>query len=114
MQWLSFALWLAYGLLVWRKRGTVLAWARSRPMRSRLPLSIGLLFGGAAVLLGGLTVVDHFGGFALVWAWPAVILLGIVFVHCQVLAAVLAGSAVLFADTSTPPKPSNSEEVDHP
>lgn len=110
MQWLSFVIWIAYGLYVWRKRGMVLAWAQSKPARIRLPFSIGLLFGGAAALLGGLMAIEKLGGLERAWAWPAIIVFGLVFVHCQVLAAVLAVCNVAFADTSTPQKPSNCEE----
>lgn len=115
MQWLAFVIWIAYGLYVWRKRGRVLAWAQSKPPQVRLPLSLGLLLGGAAILFGGLMAIDQTGGLKQVWAWPAVVAFGIVFVHCQVLAAVLAVCNVMFADTSKQKQPSNcEEEVENP
>lgn len=110
MQWLSFVIWLAYGLYVWRKRDRVLGWARSKSAGVRLPLSIGFLFGGAAVLLCGLLAIDQTGGLKQVWAWPAIVAIGIVFVHCQVMAVVLAVSNVLFGDTSNLKQSSNTEE----
>lgn len=114
MHWVAFAIWLAYGLFVWRRRAAVTAWARSKPMRVRLALAIALLFGGAAVLLGGVLSVEQAGGLSRPWAWPAVLACGLAFVHCQVTAAVLAVSGAAFADTSKPERPSNEQEVKKP
>lgn len=110
MQWLAFAIWLAYGVFAWRKRSRMLEWAQTKSIGARLPLSIGLLFGGAMALLCGLYAIESSGGLSKPWAWPSVVVLGVIFVHCQVLAVVLAISNVLFGDTSKLKQPSNCEE----
>jgi hypothetical protein len=82
--------------------------------RNRVLLgSVGLL-AGLAVLAGGLFAVYRFGGITESglepWGWVAVALVGLVFVHLQVLGAAAMVSQVLSEVTAKPRGPSVNRE----
>lgn len=86
----AFVLWVAYGMLLWR-RSTTIRERVSRGTRTvRALKAAGMLFGGAALLLLGMLWIDSAGGFLKAgmtpWALAAVTVLGLAFVHLQTLA----------------------------
>jgi hypothetical protein len=88
---ISFLIWLAYGLFL-RRRSEGLRVQLSHMSRQKRVLlgSVGII-GSALVLLAGLYGLASLGGIQhdsmTLWAWPAATLLGVFFVHMQVLGA---------------------------
>ncbi|HRI44222.1 MAG TPA: hypothetical protein PLL78_12480 [Fimbriimonadaceae bacterium] len=88
---LSFLVWLLYGTLMRRRSGDLRIRLRETRRKTKVLLgSVGLI-GGAILLLGGLWQIAALGGIGpsglTIWAWVGVTLLGLVFVHLQVLGA---------------------------
>lgn len=88
---LSFLVWLLYGYLMRRRADELRIRMREAGRTKKVLLgSVGLI-GGAVLLLLGLWQVAAFEGIGpaglTLWAWAAVTLLGLVFVHLQVLGA---------------------------
>jgi hypothetical protein len=118
MVWLQagvcFVIWVAYGL--WLRRSSERLRARfctmGRTSRTLLG-SVGLV-GGLGVLAGGLYLVSRGGGLGTSglepWAWATVALLGLGFVHLQVLGAAAMVSLVLEEVTDRPDGPSVRKE----
>ncbi|HRJ26102.1 MAG TPA: hypothetical protein PLO61_01165 [Fimbriimonadaceae bacterium] len=86
-----FLVWIGYG--VWMRSRNELLRRRFQGMSRRartLYGSIGLI-GGVIVLMAGLALVATTGGLEkdglTLWAWPLVALLGLGFVHMQVMGA---------------------------
>lgn len=110
----SFLVWVGYGF--WLRGRSELLRARiiglGRPKRVLLG-SIGLL-ASIAVLLGGLYLVVLVGGVqagALTpWSWPLVTLLGLGFVHMQVLGATAMITLVQDEETARLALASESKE----
>lgn len=110
----SFLVWIGYG-----------AWMRGRSERLRARLmgssrgfrvflgSAGLIL-SAFALLGGLAGISALGGVQegglLLWAWLAVTLLGLGFVHLQVLGAAAMITIVQERETHNDRPPSESRE----
>ncbi len=87
----SFVLWICYGIRM-RGRESQLRTAIERiPRASRVGRSALWLIGGAVLLLAGLIGLGAAGaiqrGALTGWGWAAVTLLGLLFVHCQVVGA---------------------------
>jgi len=86
-----FALWIGYGVHLRTRSHTIRARLQSASRRRRtLYGSVGLI-GSALGLLGGLSVIAALGGLTaqglLPWAWSAVAVLGLAFVHWQTMGA---------------------------
>lgn len=86
-----FLAWVGYGIWLRGRSERLRARLGSLPRSSKVMLgSLGIL-GSAVVLLGGLWGLAALGGVAddrlAIWAWPVVALLGLFFVHMQVLGA---------------------------
>lgn len=108
------AVWIAYG---WWLRG------RSDRLRSKLRAtsrglkvaygSVGFLASGG-LLLAGLYAIGQAGGMTrnglTVWGWFAVLVLGLAFVHLQVLAAASMITLIQEGETTPPSSPSNSQQ----
>jgi hypothetical protein len=73
-------------------------------------LSLALLLLSAGLLVGGLFAVQAGAGLRQFWGWPAILILGLIFVHSQVLAVTLVLSIMVADDTSKPCESSNIEE----
>lgn len=86
-----FLVWIAYGVWLRRRsdslRASLGAW--SRPAKVAMA-SVGFL-ASIAILFGGLAAIDAAGGLQdgrlTIWAWITTAVLGLGFVHVQVLAA---------------------------
>ncbi len=89
----AFVLWIAYGLLLWRRSDAVRAYAGKGSRTARAIRAAAMLFGGAAALLAVLVQVQNGGGFTpsgmAGWAWFVVAGAGLVFVHLQTMAAAM-------------------------
>jgi hypothetical protein len=121
MIWLQagicFLLWVAYG--VWLRRYSerirLTMHGRSRTVRTLIG-SVGLL-GGLAILAFGLYAVYSLGGVQdgvlTMLGLLAVGLIGLVFVHVQVLGAAAMITLVLDEETSRSSKASISSEIKH-
>ena len=100
----SFVLWLAYGALLWRRAEAIRERSAGGTRTVRALQAAAMLFGGAAMLLSGLYGIESAGGFGpngmAAWAWAAVTVLGLAFVHLQTLAA---AKVVLLAQESVTP-----------
>ncbi|MBS1704734.1 MAG: hypothetical protein JST40_02585 [Armatimonadetes bacterium] len=86
-----FVIWLGYGL--WLRRGADQMRTRLRGLARGKRVALGSvgLIGAMVVLLAGLVGIAQLNGLQqgtlVPWAWIAVALLGVIFVHMQVLAA---------------------------
>ncbi len=118
MIWLQagacFVLWVCYGLWLRRSSASLKARMHGSSRRTRTLLgSVGLLV-GLAVLAAGLYAVSRFGGLDAnglkPWAWMAVLLVGTVFVHLQVLGAAAMVSLVLDEVTAKADRSSVNQE----
>jgi hypothetical protein len=108
MIWLQalacFVVWTAYGLWLRRSSENLRARMQSMGRGTRASLgSVGLL-AGLAVLGAGLWAVSALGGLTAAgltaWAWLAVTVVGIGFVHLQVLGAAALVTLVLDEETA--------------
>lgn len=122
MIWLQasacFVLWLSFGLLLRRSSHRLKARMHGLSRTARAMLgSVGLL-GGLAVLAVGLYGVSQLGGLDTnglrPWAWIAVALLGLVFVHLQVLGAAAMVTLVLDEVTARADRPSFNQDKENP
>jgi hypothetical protein len=118
MIWLQagacFVLWVGYGFWLRRSADRLKAKMHGSTRRSRALLgSVGLI-AGLLVLAAGLYLVYRFGGLGkdglTGWGWAAVALVGLVFVHLQVLGAAAMVSLVLDEVTARAPGPSVIQE----
>lgn len=112
---LSFLIWLLYGFLLRRRSEELRARLRAASRTSKVLLgSVGFI-GGAVLLLGGLWGIAAAGGVVqgslTIWAWASVTLLGLVFVHTQVLGA--AAMITLIQESETAP-PSGASDKGRP
>ncbi len=85
---------------------------RGTPRKQRVLYgSVGMI-GSLVVLLGGLVLIGNFGGLnkdgLTLWAWPLAAMLGLLFVHMQVLGA--ASMITLVQDEETARRFAASEE----
>lgn len=84
---ISFLLWLAYGAYQSRRSAAIRKQVAAMSRTARGVLGAALFLVGAMVLIGGLAIILHLGGFGesgmTGGAWPAVTLLGLAFVHAQ-------------------------------
>lgn len=111
------AVWLAYGLIQRRRQDVI------RQKLLRTPRVVRVLYGSvgfffsAALLLGGLWWIAAQGGLTpnglTLWGWVAVTLLGLGFVHVQVLAAASMITLIQENETSRPPRPSDPVKPAH-
>ena len=113
----ALVVWLAYG---WQQGKGQDALRARLNQRSRTQLvrngSLGFIF-SAVILLSGLWAIASAGGLTpnglTVWGWVAVVLVGLVFVHFQVLAAASMITLVQQSETTTPVQPSDPQPPDH-
>ncbi|MCG9896092.1 MAG: hypothetical protein MH204_11520 [Fimbriimonadaceae bacterium] len=118
MTWIGggicFLIWVAYG---WRMR------SQADVMRARLAgmsRSRIVFLGSGGLLLGLLVLKAGMVGLALLggadadgiklWAWPFVLLLGLIFVHVQVWGAAAMLTLVLGRETPPPSQSSTPQE----
>lgn len=113
VNWITFALWLAYGFWLWHRRESVIARAVKVHSSRRIMKSLGMLIGGTCVLFLTLIGIDAAGGLKLFWAWPAILLAGLVFVHGQLYGVIYALSNLRYRDTPTELKSSNMQEEEN-
>jgi hypothetical protein len=110
------AIWLAYGYVLWRQSGAKRPWALSLSRKFRVACGVLLLFGGATLMLASLLGVQALGGATKEgltwWAYGAIALLGLVFVHMQALAATFLASLVHENVTGHLQGPSTKVETD--
>ncbi len=106
-----FVLWIAYGFWM-RQRAASMAQRLSLASKS-LRITLGSLgfFVSAGLLIGGLYGIQALGGIRggslTGWAWAAVAVLGLGFIHLQTLCA-LALVTNIRRDNVGPTQPSNS------
>jgi hypothetical protein len=109
---LSFLVWLAYGVWMRRRSDALRARLAGMSRARRVFLGSAGLVLSAFGLLAGLVAVSAMGGLregALTpWAWLAVTVLGLGFVHMQVLGAAAMISLVQDRETHRPEPPSES------
>ena len=108
-----FALWIAYGLLQWRRGAELLHRMQSVSPKTRRVVGSLLLFGSAGLLLGALFLMANNSESSTtlnVWQWIAVGLLGLLFVHAQTMAAAMLVSLAQFGVTQTSDPASSSRE----
>lgn len=95
----SFMAWIAYGAWLQRRQQVLRQRMVASSRRKRVLLGSAGLIGGAVLLLAGLAVIGSLGGVfkgsLTAWAWLAVTLLGIGFVHTQVMGAAAILTIVL-------------------
>lgn len=107
----AFAVWLAYGLVLWRRQGRIAASVAGLERRRAWLRSLAWLLGGTAVALGLLAWVGYGGGVRNgrlePWAMPVVVGAGLVFVHAQTVSALTM--LVASMGSRTPPPPDTSE-----
>ncbi len=122
MLWLqagvSFLVWMAYGLWLRRRSDALRAKMRGHSrLRKALLGSLGLL-AGVVLLAGGLMVVAALGGVRggslTAWAWPVVTLVGLGFIHLQVLGAAALVTLALEGETGRKADSSITEENREP
>lgn len=86
-------LWIAYGALLWRRSEAIRSHAGKGSRTGRAVRAALMLFGGAALLLTCLVQLQNAGGFTRTgmtpFAWAAVTVAGLVFVHLQTMAAAI-------------------------
>ncbi|HRF60357.1 MAG TPA: hypothetical protein PLH94_10660 [Fimbriimonadaceae bacterium] len=86
-----FAVWIFYGWTLRRKSDSLRAGLRAASRSKKVMLgSVGIIGSGLFLIasLYGLSALGGVQGAALTWwAWTACLLVGLVFVHCQVLGA---------------------------
>lgn len=120
MIWLQssvcFLVWIAYGFAMRRRSAALKARMQGLTPRKRVLYGAGGLILGLFVLAVGLLALDALGGTrdgALTpWAWPIVAVLGLVFIHLQVLGAAALLASVVGTETATASDTSNSQEND--
>lgn len=111
---MSFLVWLLYGTLMRRRSDELRIRLRAAARKTKVLLgSVGLI-GGAILLLGGLWQIAALGGIGpaglTVWAWAAVTLLGLVFVHLQVLGAAAMITLIQESETARLPGASDTRQ----
>jgi hypothetical protein len=111
-----FGVWVAYGF--WLRRLSADLRSKALARRGRFGWSVLLMVGAMALMLGGLLAVQALGGVrdrAMVpWAWLAVTVLGVGFVHMQTLAAVSMTVQALARDNNPADRPSVPQEPSQP
>ena len=118
MIWLQssicFLVWIAYGFAMRRRSAALKARMQGLTARKRVMFGAGGLILGLFVLAVGLLSLDALGGTRdgalTLWAWPIVAVLGLVFIHLQVLGAAALLASVVGSETATASDTSNSQE----
>ncbi|HZH97654.1 MAG TPA: hypothetical protein VEX38_01670 [Fimbriimonadaceae bacterium] len=94
----SFAVWIAYGVVQWRRSSKIYTRVSSIDRQKRITGGAVLMLLGALVLLGGLYSVELLGGFTRTGmtplGWLLVTLVGLAFIHSQTVAAAMLVSLV--------------------
>lgn len=89
----AFVLWVAYGVLLWRRSDVIRVYAGRGSRTARAIRAAAMLFGGAVMMLVALGLINNAGGFTKAgmtgWAWFVVAGVGLVFVHLQTMAAAM-------------------------
>jgi hypothetical protein len=111
---LSFLIWIAFGVL-WRRRVARSDFRHAGLSRGTVAFrGAGMLVYGAVWLLGGLFVVQAFGGLTPTglkpWAWTLVTVAGIEFVRAQMVAVAKMVDLVSDKDTHRKFESSNMQE----
>ena len=120
MIWLQssicFLVWIAYGFAMRRRSAALRARMHGLTARKRMVTGAGGLILGLLVLAVGLLALDALGGTRdgalTLWAWPIVAVLGLLFIHLQVLGAAALLASVVGSETAAASDTSNSQEND--
>lgn len=88
---LCLVLWVAYGWIMRSSSEKLRRKMASMPRSRKVFLGSGGLLLGLILLMGGMILLASFGGADVggikLWAWPVILLLGLAFVHTQVIGA---------------------------
>lgn len=93
---LAFAIWMVYGVILWRRSGGLLERLAEIPAGIRAARATLLLLGSAAFMF-----LVFFGVWSASpkeippWGWAVIIVAGIGFVHAQVIAAAMLISTAI-------------------
>ncbi len=103
---LSFLLWIGYGAIQSRRSRRIQGDVGRMPRGQRGILGAALFVVGAMVLIGGLAIVLRNGGFTgagmTYWAWAAISILGLAFVHAQTMGMAMLVSLIQENVTNLP------------
>ncbi|MCH7905549.1 MAG: hypothetical protein IH944_13420 [Armatimonadetes bacterium] len=120
MIWLQssvcFLVWIAYGLAMRRRSAALKTRMQGLTPQKRVMFGAGGLILGLFVLAVGLFALDALGGTRdgalTLWAWPIVAVLGLLFIHLQVLGAAAMLASAVGSETAAASDTSNSQEND--
>lgn len=111
---LCFALWLGYGWFLRRRSERIMALVSRQSRTRRIAMgSLGIIASGAALLaaLAGVAASEGIvDGMLRPWAWLAVSIVGLAFVHGQVLCAAALFSLAVGTEPGTHAQASTSTE----
>jgi len=111
---IAFLIWVAYGYYQSRRPEQVRRISERIKREYRGPVAALLLMAAVAALFLGLNLVVLAGGFKsdglAIWAWVAVVAIGLMFVHLQTLALALIVSVVQESVTASRLSASSSQE----
>jgi multidrug efflux pump subunit AcrB len=115
---ISFALWLVYGAIQWRRSKEIHSQMSALQRIRRITGAAVLMLASAVVLLAGLFAVELLGGFTRTamtpLGWLGVTVIGLAFVHAQTLAAAMLVSLVRPAVTEEAAAASSKRDTEVP
>ena len=110
----AFGLWIAYGLWMRSQQDRLRIKLQSSSRRHRVLLGSAGFIVSMIVLLGGLAAISALGGTTKeglkAWAWVAVVVVGSIFIHLQVLGA--GAMITLIQDGQPPADPRASDSAE--
>jgi len=113
---LLLGVWIGYGVVQWRRSDEIRRKIMRIERRTRVWVAILALVGGALAMLLGLILVQQAGGLAgdslRWWAWLAIAIIGLGFVHAQTIAAAMMVTLVQETVTSSGEATSTKVEQD--
>lgn len=118
VQWLAFAIWIAYGVIQAKRWPVLRERMLAVPAARRKLLAPILMFSGAAGMLVGMSLIAQMGGIEVgqlkPWAWGAVTLLGLAFVHAQTMATLMIVSLIGEQETQPTAHTFQGKDADEP